>query len=83
VLINWKDSRLKVAYRGQLPDSSYLLQYNLPLYLRGQITVLDITDTFTIEPNGYFYDQGAIINTGYWSWKKIADALPINYVYGL
>ena len=82
VTINWKDSRLKVAYRGEMPDSSYLLQYNLPLYLRGQITVLDISDTFTIEPNGYFHDQAAITNTGYWSWEKIADALPMN-VYEL
>lgn len=79
VVINWKDSRLKVAYRGGLPDSSYLIQYQLPLYLRGQITVLDFNDVITIEPNGYFYNQANVINTGYWSWKKMADAVPYNY----
>ncbi len=77
--INWKDSRLKVAYRGALPDKTFLVQNKLPLYLRGQITVLDIRDVFTIEPNGYFSEQADVINTGYWSWKKMADALPNNY----
>lgn len=79
VEINWKDSRLKIAYRGELPDKKYLTQYKLPLYLRGQITVLDIKDIFIIERNGYFYEQADVINTGYWSWEKMADALPYDY----
>ncbi|MBC8035146.1 MAG: carboxypeptidase-like regulatory domain-containing protein [Chitinophagaceae bacterium] len=83
ITINWKDSRLKVAYRGELPEKTYLVQNKMPLYIRGQITVLDIKDTFVIEPNGFFSDQADVINTGYWSWKKTADALPYDYEPGL
>jgi hypothetical protein len=71
--------RLRVIYSNELPDRKYLTENKLPLYLKAQISILDIADVFTIEENGYFYEQSDIINTGYWSWEKIAELLPYNY----
>ena len=33
-----------------------------------------------IEENGYFYDQSEVTNIGYWSWKKLAEVLPYDYL---
>jgi hypothetical protein len=62
-----------------MPDKRFLTQYKLPSYLKSQLTILDIEDEFVIEQNGYFYEQRDMINTGYWSWEKVAEALPYDY----
>lgn len=71
--------RIRVTYRNELPDPAYLAYYKLPQYTRVQISALDIAAAFIIEANGYFYEQGDVINTGYWAWEKIADAVPYDY----
>ena len=47
--------------------------------MRVQISAIDVADVFVIEENGYFYEQGDVVNTGYWAWEKIAEALPYDY----
>jgi hypothetical protein len=71
--------RLRITYRGEMPEKAYLVQYKLPTYMRVQISTLDIAEAFIIEENGYFYEQGDVVNTGYWAWEKIAEALPYDY----
>ena len=71
--------RLRVSYTNQQPSRKYLQQYNFPLNTKVQISALDIANGFTIEENGYFYDQTDVINMGYWSWKKLAEVLPYDY----
>lgn len=71
--------RLRVTYREEKPEPSYLSLYKLPAHMRVQISAIDITDFFIIEENGYFYEQGNVVNTGYWAWEKIAEALPYDY----
>jgi hypothetical protein len=71
--------RIRVTYRGELPEKTYLVQYKLPTHMRVQISTLDIAEAFIIEENGYFYEQGDVVNTGYWAWEKIAEALPYDY----
>ena len=78
VVINIK-GRLRVNYKNHVPDKKYLLQNNFPLATAVQISALDITDGFTIEENGYFYEQSEVVNMGYWAWKKLAEALPYDY----
>ena len=41
---------------------------------------IDIVNGFVIEENGYFYDQSDVTNIGYWSWKKLAEVLPYDYL---
>jgi hypothetical protein len=72
--------RLRVSYTSQAPDKKYLLQNKYPLTTAAQISALDIVNGFVIEENGYFYDQGDVSNIGYWSWKKLAELLPYDYL---
>jgi hypothetical protein len=71
--------RLRVLYTNELPDEHFLQENKLPLYLKAQISFLDIADVFTIEQNGYLYEQADLVNTGYWSWEKVAELLPYDY----
>ena len=72
--------RLRVSYTSQAPDKKYLMQNKYPLTTPAQISALDIAGGFVIEENGYFYDQGDVSNIGYWSWKKLAELLPYDYL---
>lgn len=78
--INWK-GRYRISYKSVLPDKKFLEEFKLPAKTRSQVTILDITDGFAIEENGYFYEQYDVINTGYWAWKKLAELLPYDYVF--
>lgn len=80
VEINWR-GRYRIAYKNVLPDKQFLSEFKLPANTRMQVTLLDITDGFVIEENGYFYEQYDVINTGYWAWKKLADLLPYDYEF--
>lgn len=80
VAINW-DGRYRVSYKSVLPDKKFLEEYKLPLNSKAQVTLLDVSDGFIIEQNGFFYEQYDVINTGYWAWKKLAESLPYDYVY--
>jgi hypothetical protein len=71
--------RLRVIYRDEQPEPTYLSQNKLGSHLKVQISTIDIAGAFVIEENGYFYEQGDVVNTGYWAWEKIADALPYDY----
>jgi CarboxypepD_reg-like domain len=81
VEINY-NGKLRIIYKNALPDPKYLAESKLPAYLKSQITILDISDGFVIQQNGYFYDQNDVTNIGYWSWEKVADALPYDYKPG-
>jgi hypothetical protein len=72
--------RLRVSYTNEQPSRKYLQEKNFPLNTKVQISALDIVNGFVIEENGYFYDQTDVTNMGYWSWKKLAELLPYDYV---
>ncbi len=73
------NGRMRIVYKNALPDPQYLKENNMPAGIRTQISILDISDGFVIQQNGYFYDQNDVINIGYWSWQKLADELPYDY----
>ena len=75
----WFPTKLSVAYTKQKPEASYLKQTGLPSDLKLQITYVDLMESIWIKPNGYFTEQKSWINQGYWSWKNIADQLPLDY----
>lgn len=80
VVINW-EGRYRVSYKTVFPDKRFLQEFKLPANTRVQVTLLDVTNGFVIEENGYFYEQYDVINTGYWAWKKLAELLPYDYEY--
>ena len=79
-LVNW-EGPYRISYKSVLPDRKFLQEYKLPGDSKVQVTLLDVTDSFIIEQNGFFYEQYDVINTGYWAWKKLAESLPFDYVY--
>lgn len=78
VEINFPDE-VKVIYKKSRADEKFLAKYKLPKGTPNQISAIQVRDFFTIQENGFFYPQTAIVNTGYWTWKKLADTLPYNY----
>jgi len=72
--------RLRVSYTAQIPNKKYLIENKFPLSTKVEISALNIVNGFVIEENGYFYDQTDVTNIGYWSWKKLAEAVPYDYV---
>ena len=75
------DGKYRISYKKVLPDPNFLKQYKLPANTHAQPTVLDINEGFIIEQNGYFYDQYDVLTNGYWSWKKIGELLPYDYLF--
>lgn len=80
VVVGWQ-GKYRVSYKRVFPDKKYLAEFKLPQDSRYQITLVDVSDGFVIERNGYFYEQYDVLNTGYWAWKKLAELLPYDYVY--
>lgn len=81
VVIGWQ-GKYRVNYKSVLPDKKFLAEFKLAPNTRYQTTIVDVlSEGFVIERNGYFYEQYEVINTGYWAWKKLAEALPYDYVY--
>ena len=73
--------RLGVIFVKEKPDPAYLtenpadpsdFQFSLLSFLPGK--------QLTIEQNGYYSDQNDVTINEYWSWTKMADALPYDYV---
>lgn len=80
VEIAW-DGRYRITYKNVMPDKKFLEEFKLPANSRMQVTLLDVSNGFFIEENGYFYEQSDVVNTGYWAWKKIAESLPYDYEF--
>ncbi len=73
--------KYRISYKKVFPDKKFLEEFKLPASTRMQVTILDVSDGFVIEQNGFFYEQYDVINTGYWAWKKLAEALPYDYEF--
>ncbi len=78
--IQW-NGRYRIGYKKVWPHKDYLKEFKLDENLKVQVSLAETTKGFTIESNGYFYDQENFINSGYWAWKKIAELLPYDYEY--
>lgn len=71
--------KVSITYAKKKPEPAYLEQMKLPGNVPVQISYVDLFETITIKPNGYFVDQRSWVNQGYWSWKNLADQLPFDY----
>lgn len=71
--------KASIYYNKKAPERRYLQQQKLPLDVPIQISYVDLADAILIKTNGYFTDQKAWVNQGYWSWKNLADQLPYDF----
>ena len=71
--------RYRIIYKKEMPDPKFVSFYKLPPHIRVQLSILDIQDGFVIEENGYWYEQADLVNTGYWSYERISEAVPYDF----
>lgn len=72
-----------VIYGGEMPEQRYLPLDSEKFPKKYQFSVMSVAkdESITIEQNGYFYDQNDItLTTGYWTWQKVGDMLPYDFV---
>jgi hypothetical protein len=81
ILIGPNQPELAVIYSA-VPDSNYLAE-NQDAPKNYELSILSVTPgaPITIESNGYYYDQADLtIMDGYWSWQKVGDMVPYDFV---
>jgi hypothetical protein len=71
--------RYRILYKKEMPDPKFVSFYKLPPHIRVQLSILDIVNAFAIEENGYWYEQADLVNTGYWSYERVAEAVPYDF----
>jgi hypothetical protein len=74
------DKKMRVVYPLEKPEALYLQKNKLSANTSIQISQVDFLDTIVVEQNGYYYDQRDLLTQGYWSWEKLADFLPYNFI---
>ncbi len=84
-MINYKDD-LFVVYKfekesAEYENSSYY--QSRPTDLRGQVSVIKMLRApIYFYANGIVYNPKSTLYSGYWSYEKMADAVPMDYVIG-
>lgn len=69
-----------VIYRKEKPSEEYLKENeNEPSKFQFSTLNFQPKKQISIEQNGYYFEQNDLTFTGYWSWMKMADALPYDY----
>ncbi len=54
------------------PEEPSAFQFSILSFLPGE--------SIGIEQNGYYFEQNDIVISAYWTWDKMADQLPYNYL---
>jgi hypothetical protein len=83
-MIQFNDA-LYVIYKNELEDSAYALsghQQNRPLDLANyQITVVTLAQSkLLFYANGGVYNPRSSLFSGYWSYEKVANMIPLDYL---
>lgn len=73
-----------VIYTKEKPAAGFL-DDNKTEYKDFQFSILNFLpgEMIFIEQNGYYFEQNDISISEYWTWEKVADQLPYNYVPNL
>ena len=74
-------TKLGVIYKNEKPDPDYLkLNENEPSDFQFSYLSFQKHQPIFIESNGYFYDQNDVVVGSYWTWLKVADLVPYDYL---
>lgn len=73
--------KIGIIYTKEKPAIGYLNE-NKPESADFQFSILNFASgmSLLIEQNGYYFEQNDIAISEYWTWDKVADQLPYNYV---
>ena len=71
---------IRVTYTGQVPDKKYLGHpKSLSTQCKSGSWHSKYQAGFSIQENGYFFEQPEITNMGHWAWKKNCGIVPYDY----
>jgi hypothetical protein len=79
VEIKPNQNNMAVVYKKAAPEQNYLNE-NDDALKKYQLSFLTFAQPLSIESNGYYFEQNDITVTGYWSWQKIANMVPYDFV---
>lgn len=81
VEIRPNQNKIGIIFSKEKPAEGYLKE-NIPESADFQFSILNFVPgvSITIEQNGYYFEQNDIDISEYWTWDKVADQLPYNYV---
>jgi hypothetical protein len=80
VQVRPNQQQVGVIYRKEKPAAGFLKE-NPDEPSGFQFSILSFQRPITIEQNGYYHEQNDITTNAYWTWDKVADALPYDYIY--
>ncbi len=74
-------NKIGIIYTKEKPAAGYL-EDNKSEATDFQFSILNFAAgmSIVIEQNGYYFEQNDVSISEYWTWEKMADQLPYNYV---
>ena len=73
--------RIGVLYKKEKPSSAYLkVNSDEPSDFQFSTISIPSEAIVEVERNGFYFDQNEVTLSGYWSWLKMGDALPYDFV---
>ncbi len=81
VEIKPNQTELGVIYIKEKPSAEFLAtRENEPDAFQFSVLSFLPKESLIIERNGYYYEQTDITISAYWTWEKVAELLPYNYM---
>ncbi|MEO7523356.1 MAG: carboxypeptidase-like regulatory domain-containing protein [Ferruginibacter sp.] len=81
VEIKPNQKQVGVIYTKEKPAAAFLAE-NEKEPVEFQFSILAFTpgESITIEQNGYYFEQNDLTTSEYWTWERVADLVPYDYV---
>lgn len=81
VQVNPNQLRVGVIYLKEKPSSLFLNLFpDEPADFQFSTLTFLPNESIGIEQNGYYFEQNDLAISAYWTWDRVADQLPYNYV---
>lgn len=72
-----------VIYTKEKPSEKFISEHpGEPKDFEFSVLSFNSKDPVLIEQNGFYYDQNNLSISAYWTWNKVADQLPYDYMPG-
>ena len=82
VQVNPNQLRVGVIYLNEKPSSMFINLFpDEPKDFQFSTLTFLPNESIGIEQNGYYFEQNDLAISAYWTWARVADQLPYNYVF--
>jgi len=82
VQVNPNQLRVGIIYLNEKPSSKFINLFpDEPADFQFSTLTFLPNEAIGIEQNGYYFEQNDLSVSAYWTWDKVADQLPYNYIF--